>query len=275
MKKEYRKSRYTRGIVNGVRLWLVLVVLISSSGPMLVSADDTWSDNFNDLDYVGWTVDNGTFSAANAYLECTEFAQNANFSLIRHESNVSRGTWSLDCYMPSEADDSIGLSLRTDADLDSHLFIQVSSDRVVLWLNMSSDVHDRLMWQSVAWYRSTFTNSWTHIVVTLDEDWEFNVFVNNVHRISYTNSTPMSWVMDSLYFRFFGHVLGQAIDNVVVSDTIDYESLPFNTTQPETTTTTSTPPPDGVDMTMMLLVGGGGVAIVAIVLVVWKIRGRS
>jgi hypothetical protein len=265
MKKEYRKSRYSGNIVNGVRFWLVMVVLVSSIGPISVSANVVWEDNFDDGNYDGWTVRNGTFSAANYYLESTELAQTQNVSRIYHESNVSTGTWSFDCYLPSEENEGIGLSLLTDADHISYLWVQINSERVVLWLNITSAVHGTWGWQMVAWWRSVYNGTWTHIDVTLDEIWLFNVFVNNVHRISYTNSTPVSSITDNRYFCFISNTIGQAIDNVVVSDTIDILGN-------GTTTTTTV---DGVDMTMILLVGGGIAAVVVIVLVVWKFRGRT
>ena len=271
MKRTYGKHRYTRSIVNGVRFWLILVVLVSSFGPMLVSADVVWSDNFDDGNYDGWTVYSGAFSAADGYLESTELEVPENIAGIYNESNVSTGTWSFDCYLPNEDDNYIGLSLLTDADFISYLFLQVTSERVVLWLNRSTgaDYYDIYNWIDVAYWRSTFNNTWTHIDVTLTEDWLFDVFVNNIHRISYTNSTPVSSIRDNHNFFFNSHTLGEAIDNVVVSDTIDMQ-------RNETTTTTTSPSPtDGeIDTTMILLVGGGVAAIVVIVLVVRKVRGR-
>ena len=56
MKGTYGKHRYTGTIVNGVRFWLIMVVLVSSIGPILVSADVVWSDNFDDGNYDGWTI---------------------------------------------------------------------------------------------------------------------------------------------------------------------------------------------------------------------------
>ena len=67
MKKNYGNSRYSGNIVNGIRLWLVLVVLISSIGPISVSAKVVWEDNFDDGNYDGWTINPiDIFSASQA-----------------------------------------------------------------------------------------------------------------------------------------------------------------------------------------------------------------
>jgi hypothetical protein len=261
MKRKYGEHRFTGTIVNGVRFWLVMVLLISSFGPMLVSADVGWSDNFDDGDYDGWEIHSGNFSATDGYLESTEFGDwdGYNVSIIGIESNVSTGTWSFDCYVPSgitgNGFTAIFMSPLSDADKEAHIFVEIDTNIVALW------------WFGTrvdSWY-SNFENTWTGINVTVDEESTINVIVNDVHRINYT--TPLL-TGDYQWFFFNSWTLGQAIDNVVVSDTIDYESLPFNTTP----TPPTSPPP--TDMTMILLVGGGVAAIVVIVLVVWKVRGR-
>ncbi len=261
MKRTYGKNRYSRSVVNGVRFWLVLVVLVSSFGPMLVSADVVWSDDFDDGNYDGWTVHSGAFSCNNYYLESTEVERHT-LSGIYHESNVSKGTWSFDCYLPSG---SLYVKTLTDEDGYGHLTVEITPYRIALWL-----YPDKSFGMAGDW-DSTFSDIWTHIDVTVKGDTIFDVFVNGDHRISYTNASTLS--RDNWCFIFWSTTEGQAIDNVVVRDTI-LESLQFNET-PTTTTTTSPPPTEeGFDMTMILLVGGG-VAVVVIVLVVCKVRGRT
>ncbi|MFX1262655.1 MAG: hypothetical protein ACFFAZ_11245 [Promethearchaeota archaeon] len=271
MKRTYRKNRYTKSIVNGVQLWLVLFVLLSSFGPLLVSAEVVWEDNFDDgncddwiLYYTDETTRNGTYSAADGYLECTELAEPQERSLIYHECNVSTGTWSFDCYLPSDDSSYLGLSLLNDADVYCYLFIQVTSTSVALWLDKTFVGGDFLEWVKVEQWFSNFNGIWTHIDVTVDENSKVDVFVDNTHRISYTNSSPILSTRENRYFRVDSRTIGQAIDNVVVKDTID-ESLTFNTDLHD----------DGFDMTMILLAGGGIAAIVVVVLVVWKVRRRA
>jgi hypothetical protein len=99
MKGTYGRHRYSGIIVNGVRFWLVLLLLLSSFGPVLVSADVVWSDNFDDGDFDGWTISSpswgnppSNWSAANYYLQIEQEA----WGSISHPSNVAYGTWSFD-----------------------------------------------------------------------------------------------------------------------------------------------------------------------------------
>ena len=91
MKRTYGKHRYTGTIVNGVRLWLIMVVLVSSIGPILVSAYAVWSDNFDDSNYDGWNINPiDVFSASQTpdywptegWLQSTADEQDMNGTLL-------------------------------------------------------------------------------------------------------------------------------------------------------------------------------------------------
>jgi hypothetical protein len=56
-------------------------------------ADVVWSDNFDDGNYDGWYIWNGTFSAMDHTLEPVP---GDNMYFISHFSTVSNGTWSFD-----------------------------------------------------------------------------------------------------------------------------------------------------------------------------------
>ncbi|MHA1909803.1 MAG: hypothetical protein ACW98Y_21090 [Candidatus Thorarchaeota archaeon] len=262
----------TRNIVNGVKFWLVLFVLASSFGPMLVSADVVWSDNFDGNDYDDWTVQHGEFSAADGYLKSTEtvggWYSSYLMAMISHDSNVTTGTWSFDYYQASTSNQwpNGGVTiLIEEEDVQEKNFgaidIEIADTFIALW-NPT---------EKVASWSSNFENTWTHVDVTVDENSNVDVFVNDTHRIHYTTTGLTG---DYQYIVFWSSVVGQAIDNIVVSDSIDYVSLPFNTTPTTASPTPTTPPDGGIDTTMMLLVGGGVAVIVVIVLVVWKARGR-
>ncbi|MHA2313432.1 MAG: hypothetical protein ACXADF_18285 [Candidatus Thorarchaeota archaeon] len=224
-----------------------------------------WSDDFDDGNYDGWTVHEGNFSAANYYLESTEINASTGWSFIRRETNVSTGTWSFDCYLPTGSD-SISVSphtddnSETDDDFVGYSFIEIRPDSIRLWIRSAGGSTG-----IVASWSSTFNETWTHIDVTVDEDMMFDVFVNDVHRIHYDDASHLTG--DYRYFVFNSQTVGHAIDNVVVSDQVNM-SLPFNTTTP--TTPTATPPPLPWD----LIAIGGGAAVVVIVLAIVLIRRR-
>ena len=292
MKIKYRKYRYSRSIANGVKIWLVMLILVGSMSPMLVSADVGWDDDFDDGDYDGWTVMWGNFSAANHYLECTGINETSGRSLIIHESNVTTGTWSLDCYLSDEYHEMFVVPHRDNETL-WHSCLYLMSSYINLY------IREGISWdQKGYWYsKFMFNETWTHIDLTVDEDMIFDVFVNGIHRIHYDNASHLTG--DYGYFVFESEFEGQAIDNIVVSDTIDIEpnatttttpttsslsetttssttSSPTETTATTTTTTSSIPTETTIaDTTMILLIGGGVAVIVVIVLVIWKVRGRT
>ena len=111
--------------------------------------------------------------------------------------------------------------------------------------------------------------------------------MNGTHCLSHALLFPTSRTM-----QYFGVSLndgiGNAVDNIVVSDTIDIECTnatceldhfeTTTTTSDTTTTTTSntttsdTTPPAGDALPLELIVLGGGIAVVVIVLVIFLKR---
>jgi len=65
-----------------------------------VSADEVWSDDFQDGDYDNWTIQKGTWTAEDNYLKTTDKGG------IYHPSTTTVGTWSFDAYVaPVPSDD--------------------------------------------------------------------------------------------------------------------------------------------------------------------------
>jgi hypothetical protein len=62
MEKTYGNYRRVRISVRGLIICLILVILVSTIGPMPVSADVLWSDDFNDGNYDGWTIHGYNFT---------------------------------------------------------------------------------------------------------------------------------------------------------------------------------------------------------------------
>ena len=287
MKRTYRKNGYTRSIVNRVQLWLVLVVLVSSIGPMLVSADIVWEDNFDDLD--DWTIFGyesdtslvqieGNFSAADGTLKVLD--DGINFA--RHNSTVNVGTWSFDMFVPDPEDD-VGAMYVYIMSNGSRPIPTYPSDFVAVgaWRqNPSSSWHFIVWamnghdWKIHSTIYRTPIQGWHHIEVCRTSDGHFYVYFNGTLKADFIYND----VTISTYLEFYCYsATGAAIDNLVVEDTL--LPTPTPTTTPTETTTTTTPtttPTDGgFDTTMILLIGGGVAAIVVIVLIVWKIRGRT
>ena len=100
--------KLNRSVVEGLRVFLVMVILASSFGPMFASADVVWEDNFDDPNLPGWTIfgyENefsqvtieGNFSAASGVLEVLDDGMN----FARHNSTTNVGTWSFDMFVPA------------------------------------------------------------------------------------------------------------------------------------------------------------------------------
>jgi len=282
MKRTYRKNRYTKSIVNGVQLWLVLAVLISSFGPILVSADVVWEDNFNDGNYDGWTicenpnvVSGSNWSVANNYLQLDQTTWSdfweINWGLISHPSTVAYGTWSFDfkaneSLVVSEEDTTVPENI-----VQSFSIVFISND-----IDNLDDINDwKCYWihfkaepggnSFVIYLRKNLMTvigragalvpvaGWHHINVTRTTDGVFSVYRNGALVIQAWDTE-----IDTSELFVCCAQNGAMFDHIVVDDEILIPS-PFYI------------PP----MTMILLAGGGIAAIVVIVLVVWKVRRRA
>ncbi|MGD2072847.1 MAG: hypothetical protein PVG65_05100, partial [Candidatus Thorarchaeota archaeon] len=211
-------------------IWLrtliaLTVLLIYAYQPILCNAAEVWSDDFDDGNSDGWNISSGDFTCANGYLETTEVAAPSTGSLIYHESSIQHGTWSFDAYLLGN---EWYLLIMVD-DYEFHtrmLYVEVRNTRISI---------GRVSGIIVSWDSpKSMSGTWTHIDVTVDDDWTINVFVNNTHRINYDTLS-----LDTTdYLIFNPYTVGQAIDNIIVDDEIDYESLPFPTEYIPTTETT-------------------------------------
>jgi hypothetical protein len=257
---------------NGLRTSAVfaiaLVVLLLAFN---ANAAVVWSDNFDDLNYDGWTVITGGFTCENAYLECAD----VDVSRINHSSDVSAGTWSWDIYCVAGSYINVHFWIN-EGTADIRFLVQLDGDSVDL---QKYGPISLMEWDSPA----NFANTWSHVDVTMDASFVIDVYVNDSHVIHFQTLDPM---VDCGSFKIDMHHIGDAIDNIVVSDTIDVvctnetctlehagdETTP-TTTEPTTTPTTTTtpattPPPPPPAFPMELIAVGGGVAVVLVVLVI-------
>jgi hypothetical protein len=212
---------------------LIILLCISWFIAFPCKAATMWSDDFNDGNYEGWTVsgasnpwnpgfeilEEGSFSATNKALQAT--GDPDLWSWASHPSTVATGTWRLDIYLTSGTPwGGMGVTFILDKPiytlpLDWHgyeLDLMDNGELVLLARDGSS--------YSVL-YRSTFprrSNSWIHIDVTRDVDGRFCVYANGTLRIDVVDKRYTT----SGYF-LLGSQPGPAIDNVVVSNTVDIE----------------------------------------------------
>jgi hypothetical protein len=237
--------------------------------PVKTNATYEWSDDFNDGNYDGWTVDSGAFTCANLYLETTEVPSSLVSANIIHQNNISTGTWSFDFHVPPSADHiniKFGNGIRLALSDSTFGVYRGSYDNILFSYKPSQNV----------------AGTWTHLDITIDEISNISMFVNNSHVEHYT-TLPISGSGD---FRVISWNVGDGLDNIVVNDAIDYEALPFNesyipttttTTEPETTTTTepttSTTPTEPTEIAFPIeLLAVGAVVIVIIIIVAFKVK---
>ncbi|MHA1577441.1 MAG: hypothetical protein ACTSU3_08785 [Candidatus Thorarchaeota archaeon] len=265
---------------------LIAIFLLLAFIPIPAYAAEVWSDDFDDGNYDDWAVSEGAFTCADGYLKATVYASEGHqWSGITYNSTVVSGTWSFDYYYVSGV--HFVVILMTDEQHSQggyNLVIQMLSDVVEIAVKeISFNVY-------TSWEFSPGTESWTHIDVTKDESRNMQVFVNGTHRLSYR------MFVTSKTMKYFGvatqNGVGNAVDNIVVSDTIDFEctnvtceldhyetttTTTTTTTTPTTTTTTEEPTNTTTSDTPLalpleLIALGGGAVVVVLVLVVFLKR---
>ncbi|MHA1961520.1 MAG: hypothetical protein ACW99U_14965 [Candidatus Thorarchaeota archaeon] len=271
-----------QAFVLGTSIFVILNLLLLTFTPIPAQAAEVWSDNFNDGNYDGWTTlrpDN--FTASNGYLENTYNATSVyDRPYISYENDVNNGTWSYDAYVAHN--------------YMIIMFWYEPSDFCALWHEVNgADIiwnwDTKEIWTSPVGLMGV----WTHFDITLSSDpFYVDVFVDGTHRLHYEPIfTPTG---ESEEFTFWGVSEGDAIDNVVVSDSFDIEcdngtcdvdhyeppttttTTPTDTTETTTTTTddTTTPPPPA-DIPMEFIALGVAVPVVIVVLVVGLRMRRS
>jgi len=261
---------------SGIGIALIVCFLLVAFIPIPTYAAKVWSDDFDDGNYDDWTVTEGAFTCADGYLKATEYADEyGQWSGICYNSTVVSGTWSFDYYYIGGIHFSATLMTDTQHSQGGYnLVIHIRSNAVEIGVKQIS-------WTVFAsWEFPPGYESWTHIDVTIDDSRNMQVFVNGTHRLSY------SLFSTSYTMQYFGFAtkngIGNAIDNIVVSDTMDvvctnatceldhYEAT--TETTPTTTTTNDTTPTDVPALPLELIALGGGAVVVVLVLVIFMKR---
>jgi hypothetical protein len=244
-------------------LTFVVLLLSLSTLPLLSSAATVWSDNFNDGVLDNWTTDTGGFTGVNDYLEATlNTTPPYDWSIIKHDSIVSSGTWRFDFYQIFR---KVVFDFYADSELNIRIGIETDGQHISLLRGDS--VLD-------TWNGDVY-EEWHHIDVTMDESFKIEVFLDATHIIYYQTLDPL---VDCELVDCHSCGDGNGIDNVVVSDTIDVvctdeactlEHAAIETpTTPTTSTPTTTPalPAPPIPIEMIALAGGAAVVLVVLVL---------
>jgi hypothetical protein len=203
---------------------LILVALLCISlctmFPPVCKAAPVWSDNFDDGNYDGWTVLNGTFTAADHTLRSI-----GGGGLIVHTSSVTVGTWSFDIMGVNDTD--VGFMSTYPLPITTMICLELGqyhSRGNVMELNSYSGG-----WSTLGTYNFGVTTGWQHINITRDSDGRIYLYHNGtliMNGVSSVTGSGYFWVCFSLSSQLtIGNTEG-AIDNIVVSDTIDIQPPP-------------------------------------------------
>ncbi|MFW9927709.1 MAG: hypothetical protein ACFFDM_13240 [Candidatus Thorarchaeota archaeon] len=78
--------------ISGVLIGLIFVLSFLPQS----AATAVWSDNFDDGNYAGWTITEGTWSVVSGILESEDLGFSYGLQRIWHASSQIEGTWSFD-----------------------------------------------------------------------------------------------------------------------------------------------------------------------------------
>lgn len=193
---------------------LAFVLLIFSMSSLSVGANSiVWEDNFDDQNYTGWTVVEGSFTAQNDQLEGATVGE---LNRIFYNSTVATGTWSFDVY---HADvyycPYVWFIVNTlDSSLlpwDGYLLHISPYDGVEIW------VDDEVESENLGSYMPPggIKEKWLHFDITRDPNGHMCLYVNSLLGLE-VDSTNFN---TSLYF-YFNCYDRHAIDNIIVYDEV-------------------------------------------------------
>ena len=209
------------------------------------SAATVWADNFNDSDYAGWTIELGTFSAADNTLRGSG-ATNA----LRHGTATTQGTWSFDVEI-AQGSGGVYITLFAEtiaSGIADGCYTLTANNYLWRFLRSTGSVNTQL-----DSYDPTETIAgWYHVDVTRDAGGQFYLFINETHRMDAIDTVENT----ANYFAFYCGA-GEVLDNVVVSDSIDIAD-------PTTTDTTgdgTTPAPPIPGFPLGSIIVGGALAL--------------
>ncbi|MHA2204450.1 MAG: hypothetical protein ACXABC_01215 [Candidatus Thorarchaeota archaeon] len=264
-----------RSILTYISVLFVTLMLSTGLCPLQVYAATVWTDDFDDGDYDRWVITgingsspsptfiDGNFTIENGRLK----AEGPEWNHAYHDSFVASGTWSFDILaVDSELKRFYVMFITLQGDLDEGYPNGYSFMVATNSYGPTQFTAFALLRQDTGYDNAPLCEYETsvgvaggyHIDITRNLDGEFNIWINGTHRItgkdtSYTISEG---------FRFHTPA-GSSIDNVAVSDSVDFEA-------PTTSDTPTEPTPLPVDLITILILGVGIVATIVIIAIVMK-----
>ena len=202
----------SRGIKKYSVPFLIFLLCFSLFMAPPCKADIVWSDNFDDGNYDGWFVVNGTFSAEDHTLK--PVLGNNDYE-IGHVSTVTNGTWSFDelvgggiviWLMHDNAEQGLVVASYFDTDAIHLRLYSISSE--------GSNVIGEYIFNSG-------TSVWQHIDVTRNLDGRTCVYLNGTLLVDVVDHA----VIKSWFFEYLPYGVA-AIDNIVISNTVDIQPPP-------------------------------------------------
>lgn len=246
---------------------IIGLLLFGMVNPAVAGVD--WSDDFDDGNYDGWTVNDGTFAVIDGKLQATEAGAGVP-AQIEHPSNVTMGTWAFDLEIVDnpEGPELVNIHFLKD---ESGSFMGLAYGIVIfggiitLGRISGSELTEFATWP----FPDPPPFGLHHIEILHNATNDFYVYVNGTMVIDAMGLFYEQYTYD--YFSFQSTIYS-SIDNVNVTEWVEPTTT---TTTPDTTTTTTedttTPPGEPMDMTMILIVGGG-IAVVVVIVVIVKMR---
>jgi hypothetical protein len=199
-------------------LFLVILLCVSSAMTFPCRAGVVWSDDFDDGDFEGWFIDDGSFYVEDGTLR---IMPGDDYYGLVHESFVATGTWSFDVLVGTETDIFLMYRPLMDEE-DNYEGIQI------LWYGTHLRVYSYSTFYEADSVRlgefifSSTIPGWQHLDVTRSSDGRICIYHNGTLILDLVDQAPIT---ASWYFIYMP--LGEAaIDNIAVSNTVDIEPPP-------------------------------------------------
>lgn len=193
-----------------------------------------WSDDFNDGNYLGWTITFGAFSAA----ENTLRGDSDDWNYAYHSSTVAEGTWHFDVYHSGAYLCPYVWIITNDLFSEGsdnpyngyYLHFTLSFNAIQLCRDIGMQGIDTILDQ---YHPPNGIQGWWHLDITRDSTGHIYGYINDTLRLEAQDTH-----FDTSQYFYFECYDRHALDNVIVSNTIDIEPP----TEPPTTPTTPTTP---------------------------------
>ena len=213
--------------ISVVILILGSLLLFGTLIPHSCTATTVWSDNFDDGNHNGWTIVQGDFGVSSNTLVPT-YAP----SKILHASTVTAGTWSFDLLWNGTyaAVDFVSIEYTPDHTYDSCLqlnFYRDTQDNSQIELRKHINTASIGIISVESPFLTGLYGTWVSVDITRDSSSEFMVYVNDAPLWGPDEDVIDTQLSSScLYFLIYCDEQTFALDNIVVSDTVDVTPPP-------------------------------------------------